>query len=479
MQVFREDRSQKIETLINVFIVLGILLVALAIFALIGDVLGLLDRFRSEIFLFLIGAILAYLMAPLVHVLEPIVRKRWAAVLASYLALFLALAGLAFLLINPFISQAKSLIDNLHNPSSGSLTAIGHIKTTATRIHVDLSTTKPVAAVRADIATLHAELSTASSGATAVGQIKVPPSYITPIERQLQKLISDLDTAAQQSGAIGSTQLDRLVSDSTQLMLIVNGSAKKMSSTPRLLLGLQSWLDRHGFQVDLHDQFGSALQQVSNQVASLVNNALGIALRAGNLLLNTVLILIISIYFVSDGGRFVQWLIGRTPAEAREETQHLVTRLDQILGSYLRTQVLMALLAATLDATGAVVLGVPYPVVIFFSSFLLSLVPVIGPVVLPFPPMLIAVVFAPLPTPVLYLAWLLVGEQLATNVIGPRLQGHSVGIHPLEAMAAALLGFPLAGFLGSFFAVPIVAFLHVVAKEVIGARQRHIEQREA
>ena len=38
------------------------------------------------------------------------------------------------------------------------------------------------------------------------------------------------------------------------------------------------------------------------------------------------------------------------------------------------------------------------------------------------------------------------------------------GIHPLEAMAAALIGLPLAGVLGAFFAVPIVGFLHVALR---------------
>jgi predicted PurR-regulated permease PerM len=34
-------------------------------------------------------------------------------------------------------------------------------------------------------------------------------------------------------------------------------------------------------------------------------------------------------------------------------------------------------------------------------------------------------------------------------------------------MAAALVGFPLAGFLGSFFAVPLVGFIHIVGREAV------------
>ena len=82
--------------------------------------------------------------------------------------------------------------------------------------------------------------------------------------------------------------------------------------------------------------------------------------------------------------------------------------------------------------------------------------------------MIIVIATTPMPIPLFYLVWLLVGEQLATDVIGPRLQGHHVGIHPLEAMPAAMVGFPLAGFVGAFFAVPIVAFIHIVVRTFQG-----------
>jgi len=63
------------------------------------------------------------------------------------------------------------------------------------------------------------------------------------------------------------------------------------------------------------------------------------------------------------------------------------------------------------------------------------------------------------------LIWYIVFQQIVTNVIGPRLTSKTVGIHPLEAMAAALVGYPLAGILGSFLAVPMVGLAHVLVKQ--------------
>jgi len=474
VQMLHGNRSQNIDTLIRVSIVLGVLLIVLVVLSLLGFVLDLLHRFKSEIFLFIIGALLAYLMAPLVRLLQRGLRRRWAAVLCSYLILFVALVVFAILLINPFISQARSLVDNLRNPAGASLQGLRLVQQEAQRVRFDLATGQPAEQTGAHISSLQRAVSNLTTANPPHGQIRIPPSYITPIADQVNRLASDYAKAQSSGGS-----LSRSTADAEGVASAANASYQKVSSTPILLLDLQLWLDSHGFKVDLHDKFGKALQQFSSQLASLVNNALGIALRAGNLLLNTALTLIISIYFLSDGGRFVRWLVASAPAESRDQMQYLVTRLDQILGNYLRAQVVIALLAATLDALGAVLLGVPYAIVIFFSSFFLSLIPVIGPVVLPLPPMLVAVVFTPLPTPIFYLVWLLLGEQLATNIVGPRLQGHSVGIHPLEAMAAALIGFPLAGFLGAFFAVPIAAFLHIVVHEIAHVRREGPPEQES
>lgn len=459
MEWLHEERSQKVERLLSILIVLGTLLSALAIIALFSDLLALLGRFHSELFLFLFGALLAYLIAPLVHLLQRVVRVRWAAVLGAYLLLFLTLVAVGFLLINPFISQARSLVQNLQNPPPSSLHQFDSVSTASIRVQTDITSGAGTSVLESDIAALQTTITALSATKPRTGKVRVPPSYVAPLNTAVARLASDV-----RQSYPSRSELSR----DTSAVVSANGTARaKTASTPLLLLGLQQWLDDHGIRIDLKDKFGKTLQQVSSQVASLVNNALGIALKAGNLMLNTVLVLIISIYFLADGQRLVNWMISLVPRADRAETRYLVQRLDAILGTYMRTQVLMAMLVGTLDAIGAVVVGVPYAVVVFFSSFLLSLVPVIGPVVLPLPPMVIALVFAPLPRPVIYLCWLLIGEQLATNVIGPRVQGHSVGIHPLEAMAAALIGFPLAGFIGAFFAVPLVAFLHVAVTQIL------------
>jgi predicted PurR-regulated permease PerM len=384
------------------------------------------------------------------------------------------------LLLTPFISQAQSLVKGLRNPSTTSLVSLQTVQRDITAIQAELSTQQrlltsgqPVLLqqarqTEADITALVRDTSYLTTDKQQPGAATIPPSYAGPIVLAAQRLQAAFGHV---TTTIDMDRLARAVNAAGEAATQTSAIYGKATSTPLLLLSLQTVLDRHGIVLDLHDKFSQVVQAVNAQVTALLNNALSISLQAGTLLLNTILIFIISIYLVTDGGRFIQWLIRQTPSGSRQQVSRAVASLDQILGSYVRTQIILALLAGALDATGALVLGIPYPIVIFFSSFLLSLVPVLGPLILYIPPFGLALIFSPLPKPLIYLAWLLVGEQLVTNVIGPRLQGHNLRIHPLEAMGAALIGLPVAGIPGAFFAVPVVAFVHIVIREFVVAHR--------
>jgi hypothetical protein len=60
-------------------------------------------------------------------------------------------------------------------------------------------------------------------------------------------------------------------------------------------------------------------------------------------------------------------------------------------------------------------------------------------------------------------------QQFESNVLGPRVIGRAVGLHPLGALFALLVGFEVAGILGGPFAVPIAGVLWVL----VSATYRH------
>jgi hypothetical protein len=62
--------------------------------------------------------------------------------------------------------------------------------------------------------------------------------------------------------------------------------------------------------------------------------------------------------------------------------------------------------------------------------------------------------------------YFLIIQQLESNVLGPRITGHAVGLHPLGALMALLVGIELDGILGALFAVPVTGMLYVFSMAI-------------
>lgn len=468
------------------------LAILLAFFAVVQVLVSLAARFSQPILMFIIGAIVAYLLIPAVNTMQRMVRQRWAAILLVYLLVFAVFLTVGTLLFSPFVQQARSLAANLQKPSQVSLQGVTAVKAAAGRVASDLTfqqglvdsglppATGDVQTIRTEIAALQSNInslqqSTVAKATASVNPLhggtqaprartRIPPSYVEPIRTQAAKLNASYAQATATPGSFDKSALARAVTEAASTRDAANATYTTAAGTSLLLLDLQAWLDDHSIKTDIHQGFGQVTRQLSSQTASIVDNSIGIVLAAGTLFVNGILVLIISIYFLSDGPRLVHACRNLGPPAFRENIPFYLTSLDKSLSGYIRGQILLAGAAGLLGAGGAWALGVPYAVLIGLSTFFLSLVPVIGPIILIIPPVLIALVFAPLTTAVILTVYFLVMMQLITNVIGPRVMGSAVGIHPLEAMAAAFIGFPLAGVLGSFFAVPIVGFLHVALR---------------
>src|SRR5207245_11243873 len=63
-------------------------------------------------------------------------------------------------------------------------------------------------------------------------------------------------------------------------------------------------------------------------------------------ILNFIIVITLSVYFVLDGARIIRWLSFKTPANQRGTITFLLRTLDQSLGGYLRGTLLLALIGA-------------------------------------------------------------------------------------------------------------------------------------
>jgi predicted PurR-regulated permease PerM len=487
---------------VNWMRVLTVMLVILAGYAILFVTATILYRFTQAILLFVTGAMVAYILSPLVNWLGVVLRTRWLAILVSYVLLATGLLALAFFLFTPFIQQSQSFVDNLRNPSSASLGTITVLERHANATYADLKGFGPsvrttrslspqdVQQLQNDVFRLDTDLTNvrngtlsgakktqrykrAPAGATRLPpnpppQTQVPTSYINPLETDEANLISAFDSATSDPTRISVGEWQVAVNKAHTLS---NGSHHMyhvMSTTPIALIRSQTWLDDHGIKINVQEKFGQAASQFSNQGTNVLNNVITILTETANLLLNLALILIIAFYFLLDSNRIIHGGVRLIPSRHREQAWFFISSLDRVLGGYIRGQLFLAALAGLLGGAGAAALGVPYPLLIGIITFMLQLIPVIGPMVALVPATLISLFFTPPLTTAALVVWFVIYQQIVTNVIGPHVNGMSVGIHPLEALLAVLVGYPLGGFLGAFLAVPVAGIVHIVIREFYG-----------
>jgi predicted PurR-regulated permease PerM len=199
----------------------------------------------------------------------------------------------------------------------------------------------------------------------------------------------------------------------------------------------------------------------------VLNNLTAIVLTSFTFLVNTVLVLVIAFYLLLDGERLKDRAYQLVPDSQLSRVAFVEATVNEVLGGYLRGQLLMGLTIGTMAGVGTGLLGLQYAVLIGVLAGILELVPMLGPWLASMPAIAIAL-FSPHPWPLTLWVGLyfLAIQQVESNVIGPRITGHAVGVHPLGALMALLVGIDLYGILGALFAVPVAGILYVLGMAI-------------
>src|SRR6266567_1033362 len=111
----------------------------------------------------------------------------------------------------------------------------------------------------------------------------------------------------------------------------------------RQLQSLSDSLGKFGISKGQVIQFEN---QLLAQVQSALSGLLPFLIVFFSNIINLVLLVTLSVYFVIDGPRIVRWLRLKTPVAQRETINFLLSDLDQSLGGYFRGSLLQALIGA-------------------------------------------------------------------------------------------------------------------------------------
>ena len=174
------------------------------------------------------------------------------------------------------------------------------------------------------------------------------------------------------------------------------------------------------------------------------------------------LVPILAVFFLLDAGNFNEVLISLVQSHAqREFLQDVVRDLNQMLAQFIRAQLTLAGMSLLAYTSVLGIMRVPYAMVLGTAGGVLEFVPMVGPLVAGVAMVAVAVLTGYSYWPLLLL-FLVIWRLVLDYVISPRVMGGSVQLHPLGALFGVLAGGEMAGVLGVYLSIPVMASLRIV-----------------
>ena len=174
------------------------------------------------------------------------------------------------------------------------------------------------------------------------------------------------------------------------------------------------------------------------------------------------LIPILAIFFLRDGGSFHEVLLSLVQSRSRREfLQDVFQDLNQMLAQFIRAQLTLAALSLIVYSSVLGGLRVPYALMLGTAGGALEFIPVVGPLVAGATMIVVAILAGYSHWP-LVLLFLVIWRMVQDYVVSPRVMGGSVELHPLAALFGILAGAEIAGILGVYLSIPVMASLRIV-----------------
>lgn len=241
-------------------------------------------------------------------------------------------------------------------------------------------------------------------------------------------------------------------------------------SLPQTFHSTIQYLEKHsGIPAE---NINAAISQFQSQATdfarSLASNAVNAFFVITNALLNIMLVIVLSFYLTLDGKRIRESLVSIVPRRWLLNFLLCEDALNRVVGNYIRGQLTLALIIGACTSIICIATGLEsYALICGVLAFLFETIPMVGPALASVTPLLLSLLLPdPFPRTFIIAICFIILQALESNILGPRIVGHAVGLHPVAAIMALLVGAKLFGAFGALIATPLVAAAWVIMASI-------------
>jgi len=210
------------------------------------------------------------------------------------------------------------------------------------------------------------------------------------------------------------------------------------------------------WQVRIAESFQQALANVDKTVQAAVTRVFTIVTQTIGVILGLLVVPFWVFYVLNDSANLSRQSYSLIPPRYRRDVYNLQRIMDDVLGSYIRGQLLLCFFIGSFSVIGLLFLKVDFALLLGTIAGIFEVVPYVGPIIGAIP----AVVVAFMQSPILGL-WVMVLfigiQQIENLLLAPRITGGSVRLSPALVMLVLVVGSGIGGIWGMLVAIPVTA----------------------
>jgi predicted PurR-regulated permease PerM len=252
----------------------------------------------------------------------------------------------------------------------------------------------------------------------------------------------------------------QLVHDAPQFLRSARGSALFRTLDARFHLG-ETVME---YERKLPEMLGGAATPILNAVGDVIN---GIAAA--------ITIAFLVIFMLIFGGRLIHGALAEARPERRPTYEDVLSKIYRSIGGYLGGLTLICTINATLTTAFLAIDSVPFFLPLGIIAGMSSMIPYAGPIVAGTGISLIALFTQGIWHGLASAIYFIVYGLLEGNVLAPLVFRRTVHVNPLVVMLSIIFLGEIAGIMGAIIAVPVVATLQIVLREILRIRRERLQ----
>ncbi|HEU4703849.1 MAG TPA: AI-2E family transporter [Conexibacter sp.] len=249
------------------------------------------------------------------------------------------------------------------------------------------------------------------------------------------------------------------------------------NNAPQYVQDAQDWVNKNDTlrRLDREYNIGDQLQRKAEELPTHLDDAASVLQSVGGTIVSSLFaainILILSIFMVASGRRWIDWGVAQARPEHAPRISRALDRIGVAVGNYVGGALVQATIAGLTTFVVLTILGVPFaaPLAVVVGFF--DLIPLVGATIAAVLVGLVTVFHHFPVATIVWAIWAIVYQQIENTVIQPQIQKRAVQVHAFAVLVSVLFGATLFGVVGALLAIPFAASIQIALREWWDYRQ--------